>query len=1141
MIDRQALSDDLARLVRALETTLASDARRSATQATDTAVAWVVTTLLLRFCEDNHLVPTGTRLATPQSMSHSSAGPQADARYGGTALDHLISCLAVFLRTGFSTVFDGVFTSDLLLTIPPDAADTLVSFWNRRDQGGDLRHDFTDPTLGTGFLADVYERLSDSRRKEHALVPTPDFVADLLLDLTLDPAIEEVGHRHVRLIDPVCGSGQFVLGAFDRLFSAWSRKAPELSAGHQVRKALAAVHGVDLLPSSVAITRFRLFVTALHAAGVVGPVDVANLGWPLNIRVGDSLLGPETAQADETERTHGRGYHVVVGNPPYLAVRDQNLSRRIREQYETCRGSYTLAVPFTQRFFQLARPADADGRNAGHVGILTSNSFMRREFGQRLATEFLAEEVTLTHVLDTSGAYIPGHGTPTVLLIGRNRRPDVSEPLVVVLAERGEPTLPPVPREGQVWRSIRRHARTVGLADRWTRSVSLDRRVLREFPWQLTDSTARSLIARMSRQSVLGDVAIRIGYSAITGADDVFVAPPDVFRRLGPAEEGGLVRITTGFEVRDWAVQTGRTGFFPRRDDHHIEDLRSYPRIHDRLWPYRTTLQERRAASALHRAAGRPWYDWTQIAARAGGDGTAITFSWVASHNHFALQRGRVVALQSAPVIELPEDSTRARYVSLVGLLNSSAACFWLKQHGNSKGSGLRQEGGGEAWQEFYEFTGANLQGLPLPGDFTTWQSGLLDGLAQERAACTPEAVSASGAPTGARLAEARRRWESVGREMVAIQEELDWTMYARYGILPEPGETLLAPAESIPPISPGERAFEIVLARRVAAGGENTTWFSRHGSTPITEIPERWPAAYRDVVVRRVDAIERSDDLSLLERPEFKRRWHSDGWDTMQAGAIRRWLLDHCETQHLWQEDRDGLRHPRPLTIGRLARLVLADPQVVAVAALLAPDRDPAEVLTDLLVEGHVPCAAALRHTPAGLVKRADWETVWANQRAEDASEPSSQTASMVPPKYTSGDFLRPSYWRIRGKLDVPNERFISYPPLDPRMPDQTLIGWAGWETAERAQVLADLLAADGVGSDQRSRITPLLNALYELLPWLEHAWGRPGPVCESASGLPFAEYFSRLLEERDETLEDLRAWRPEPPRRGRPRKIRS
>ena len=33
------------------------------------------------------------------------------------------------------------------------------------------------------------------------------------------------------------------------------------------------------------------------------------------------------------------------------------------------------------------------------------------------------------------------------------------------------------------------------------------------------------------------------------------------------------------------------------------------------------------------------------------------------------------------------------------------------------------------------------------------------------------------------------------------------------------------------------------------------------------------------------------------------------------------------------------------------------------------------------------------------------------------------------VPPKYTSADFLKSTYWKLRGKLDVPKERWICYP----------------------------------------------------------------------------------------------------------------
>jgi hypothetical protein len=74
------------------------------------------------------------------------------------------------------------------------------------------------------------------------------------------------------------------------------------------------------------------------------------------------------------------------------------------------------------------------------------------------------------------------------------------------------------------------------------------------------------------------------------------------------------------------------------------------------------------------------------------------------------------------------------------------------------------------------------------------------------------------------------------------------------------------------------------------------------------------------------------------------------------------------------------------------------------------------------------VPFLAAYRYTDAGLdqARRHGSET-WALQRREDAGE--DVGAIPVPPKYDSKDYRDARYWRLRGKLDVPKERFISYP----------------------------------------------------------------------------------------------------------------
>ena len=67
----------------------------------------------------------------------------------------------------------------------------------------------------------------------------------------------------------------------------------------------------------------------------------------------------------------------------------------------------------------------------------------------------------------------------------------------------------------------------------------------------------------------------------------------------------------------------------------------------------------------------------------------SIVFAFVATHNHFVLDRGGKVFKQSAPVIKLPPSATEDDHLALLGLLNSSTACFWMKQVCHDKGGAL--------------------------------------------------------------------------------------------------------------------------------------------------------------------------------------------------------------------------------------------------------------------------------------------------------------------------------------------------------------------------------------------------------------------------------------------------------------------
>src|SRR5207248_1356684 len=120
------------------------------------------------------------------------------------------------------------------------------------------------------------------------------------------------------------------------------------------------------------------------------------------------------------------------------------------------------------------------------------------------------------------------------------------------------------------------------------------------------------------------------------------------------------------------------------------------------------------------------------------------------------------------------------------------------------------------------------------------------------------------------------------------------WQCYKLYGLV---DEDLCHTTGIVPSIRLGQRAFEIVLARKMAAGETQTTWFERHGSTPITELPAEWPDDYRQLVERRIALIERDPNIRLIEQPEYKRRWTTEPWASQLERALREWLLDRLES----------------------------------------------------------------------------------------------------------------------------------------------------------------------------------------------------------------------------------------------------
>ncbi len=1170
---------------------------------TQAGVHWLLSCVFLRFIEDNTLVDRPWIGGTPDSGRLLLAKDRHEAYFREHPLEsdreYLLACFTeAGTLPGLHTFFDQTHNPVFRLGISGDAAMGLRQFWQQQDPNtGALLHDFTDATWNTRFLGDLYQDLSEATRKRYALLQTPEFVEEFILDRTLTPAIREFGYQVVRMIDPTCGSGHFLLGGFYRMVDEWSRTEPNRNRRDVAQKALDAVSGVDLNPFAVAISRFRLLVAALQASDVHRLSEAPDFN--IHVAIGDSLLhgqrfglsGQSGIQSDElfdaaeshaesglahayasedlaqVQRILGRQYHAVVGNPPYIVVKDAALNAAYRAKYASCHMKYSMGAPFTERFFELALTGRSAPQNiepiqakshvktaqtaidlgAGYVGLITANSFMKREFGSKLIEQVLPR-LDLTHVVDTSGAYIPGHGTPTVILFGRHRAP-VADQVRTVMGIKGEPSTPADPAAGLVWLAIlgqmdipRSEGKFVSVAD-------TPRAVFGRHPWSIGGGGAADLKddIEANATSTLGSLVSEMGVFGMTNADEVMLAPLSAFvrQRIEAKFQRPLI---VGDLVRDWSVTPTDNALFPYSKE-QVSPLADMPRLAAWMWPCRTVLGNRATfGKSTYFDEGRPWWAWHQVALRRVSTPITITFAFVSTHNHFVLDRGGKVFKQTAPVIKLPVGASEDDHLGLLGLLNSSVACFWLKQVCSAKHIG------DPAFQRF-EYDSTKVSQFPLPAAHPIALASRLDNLVRQLAATQPTVLLAPDSiatpehstratalngietaqpsviptlPTRASLDAARTRAVQLRCQMIALQEELDWKCYNLYSLLRSIDEAYQAFLYANPPeIALGERAFEIVLARRMAAGTEATTWFARHGSTPIIDIPSHWPEDYRQVVQRRIDLIESDRNIRLIERPEYKRRWNSPQWNDLEQAALRDWLLARLELPRYWPTSVD--QPPQLTSTSRLADAARLDANFMQMAELYAghADFDPSQLVAQLVVSESVPFLPSLRYTEAGLRKRTQWEDTWALQRREDGGEAVGNIH--VPPKYKSTDFLKTDVWRLRGGLDVPKERWISYPGCERGADGSLVIAWAGWDHLQQATAIASyyLHMKDSEGWPPE-RLQPLLAGLLELVPWLEQWHNEVDPVYGERMGHYYKGFVSEEARAQGFTLDDLKAWKP-------------
>jgi hypothetical protein len=91
--------------------------------------------------------------------------------------------------------------------------------------------------------------------------------------------------------------------------------------------------------------------------------------------------------------------------------------------------------------------------------------------------------------------------------------------------------------------------------------------------------------------------------------------------------------------VRDWTLNSGQAVWLYDRDL-RLLDLKNLPNTFRYFWPFRAAISRRRRFGTPMIERGLTWYEYQELYATKLRTPLSIAFAFVATHNHFVLDRG---------------------------------------------------------------------------------------------------------------------------------------------------------------------------------------------------------------------------------------------------------------------------------------------------------------------------------------------------------------------------------------------------------------------------------------------------------------------------------------------------------------------
>jgi hypothetical protein len=643
-------------------------------------------------------------------------------------------------------------------------------------------------------------------RKAGGVYYTPQYIVEYIVENTIGKLLQQCKTpddvRRLRICDPACGSGSFLLGAFDALIrwcEAWyaaasnpekdwvltlqpsknrkkavtiplAFKTPEgavrLTAYAKGRIVQDCLYGVDVDRQATEVAQMSLYIKVLEHLGeeqqhVAQMLDFKEALLPTlsnNIKCGNSLIGSDFSNddlfglSDKEQRKinpfdwhhhfpflkQTGGFDAVIGNPPY--VRQELLGEDSKAYFQQHYDVYHGMADLYSYFIEQSCKLL---NPSGFYGVIVANKWMRANYGEPLRVWL--KKQAIVELLDFGDLPVFESATtyPCILIL-QQRTSTKQAPTAFSAASISTLAFEHLREEADKHRVTVRYA---ALADEG---------------WTLTDERTTALLAKLKAAGTpLGDyVQKQIYRGVLTGLNEAFVIDSETRNRL-IAEDPRSIKVLKPFlagrDVKRYAEPIAEKYLiFTRRGI----DISQYPAIERHLAQFKKNLMPKPKNWKGDDWQGRKpgSYAWYEIQDSVDYfkefEKPKIIVPAIVQRGAYSLDKTGFYSNDKTSIIV--SDS-----LALLGILNSKATDFFMHSIASTKQGG------------FYEYKPMYLVQLPIPAipdpkPLTALVEKMLDAQAKRKAARTDFE---------------RGQWEQT---ISRVDREIDAVVYGLYGLTAE-------------------------------------------------------------------------------------------------------------------------------------------------------------------------------------------------------------------------------------------------------------------------------------------------------------------------------------------------------------------